>query len=212
MDVGKVLVVSVDEGLRSELLANLKKVLGGDIKIEELVEVENLDQALTATILNDVALVVADLESLRLFTKRSEEGIKQELVRTLLKNPTILITRPETLDLLEAALELGARSFLSMPLDLRELKQRLVEHTPSRARTNFAVTDELGLAPDSITPSLPAGIPAPAPSANAQLRPASQAAQPSTGVKPPLVPRRPDENVVGVKGRMVQGVQGHPLL
>lgn len=212
MDVGTVLVVSVDEVLRSELLDNLKKVLGGDAKIEELVEVENLDQALTTTILHNVSLVVADLESLRLFTNKSEEGIKQELVRTLLKTPTILITRPETLDLLEAALDLGARSFLHMPLDLTDLKQKLAHHIPCKNRSEDAQKNAPAPVAAGIEPSLSAGLRSSATSASAQTIPASQAVSPSAGVKPLSAPPRQDESVVGVKGRMGQGAQGHPQL
>ena len=210
MDVGTVLVVSVNEVLRNELLQNLSKIFGEEMKIEELVKVDNLDQALTKTILNDVALMIADLESLRLFTAKKEDGIKQELVRTLFKTPTILITRPENIDLLESALELGARSFLSLPLDSSELKRKLANQLPRTIRTADSLNSQYNLW--LATQLSHVDVTESSVTLNAPIKPASQSVSPSAAVKPLSAPLRQGESVAGVKVRMGQGVPGHPQL
>lgn len=214
MDVGTVLIVSINELIRYELLKGLKKFTGEEVRIGQIVSADNLDVALTKTILNDVALVLVDLESTRFLANKRDEDIKQELVRTIFRTPTILLTRPETLDLLEAALELGARAFLSMPLDIPELKRKLAQQLPNLGSLQSETVDEM--APLADTKSCKQLVLPPSGSAlthaNAPIKPASPSDLSLGAVKPQRVPRRPDENVVGVKGRMVQGAQGHPLL
>ena len=202
MDVGTVLVVSVNEVLRNELLQNLSKIFGEEMKIEELVKVDNLDQALTKTILNDVALMIADLESLRLFTAKKEDGIKQELVRTLFKTPTILITRPENIDLLESA--------LALPLDSSELKRKLANQLPRTIRTADSLNSQYNLW--LATQLSHVDVTESSVTLNAPIKPASQSVSPSAAVKPLSAPLRQGESVAGVKVRMGQGVPGHPQL